>query len=557
MKFVITVCVFFAVAAAESFLGAPSSASLNDRDLAFREAASTVMGCGSGIGRDRLSGIEKVLTPMWRALQKNQWDRVEWRMLRYVTHRYFMKRSSLLIRGFEPTRRVNESDLGDIGVLSKQAPSLVEMIFEGKEQTKGFSLEDAVTFIATLEQVIFDSESGLLETAYRQQRKPLDEDLSHSELSDVVESYLVHWLAEGDTSTARILLRNRTLLGQALPNWDALNHFANGMVKSLEFSRQRAPQSGHARAAMTHRYAFDDAHQAVGSITNSFASFWEAQCQDIKTSLIAFDKTSTGRISLSDFYGANADGEWRFGESEQYLRELGALDESSSWRGPQVIISNYLLGASNCIVTAPHYLICCVNECEHIIHEIEDTVRAPIARPDKILSIVMNMSSFEDEPPRIDRALKSQLHRLAETHGGKVPLHGRLFNQWLHYVFPRECPFPHKTGAASSASVSEFGGASFASKEEIRTYAGTRTNISSTQIDSVSAEQWMSQWSEEEELLTDYDLRAPWEGSHRVAFGSVALMLFALGGLYSLKGTTSKTSAAIGASIFDHKTHFV
>merc|ERR1719230_652875 len=109
----------------------------------------------------------------------------------------------------------------------------------------------------------------------------------------------------------------------------------------------------------------------------------------------------TGRVSLSDFYGANADGEWRFGESEAYLRELGALDESSAWRGKQVIIPNYLQGASNCIVATPHYLVCCVNECESVLNGVEDAVGAPIAEPDDILHRVGNMTSFDDETPKV------------------------------------------------------------------------------------------------------------------------------------------------------------
>lgn len=34
-------------------------------------------------------------------------------------------------------------------------------------------------------------------------------------------------------------------------------------------------------------------------------------------------------------------------------------------------------------------------------------------------------------------------------HGGKVPLHGRLLAQWLHYVFPQECPYPHLAGSVN------------------------------------------------------------------------------------------------------------
>ena len=38
----------------------------------------------------------------------------------------------------------------------------------------------------------------------------------------------------------------------------------------------------------------------------------------------------------------------------------------------------------------------------------------------------------------LDDFMVSQLQSIAKEHGGQVPIHGRLFAQWLHYVFPRE-----------------------------------------------------------------------------------------------------------------------
>ena len=93
--------------------------------------------------------------------------------------------------------------------------------------------------------------------------------------------------------------------------------------------------------------------------------------------LLALDRAKTGRVQLPDFYGANKDGEWRFGESEAYLRELGALDETSSWRGKQVIVSNHMQAASNCVVTRAHYLVCRKAEREGIMGQVEVAVVPP------------------------------------------------------------------------------------------------------------------------------------------------------------------------------------
>merc|ERR1719454_91980 len=47
---------------------------------------------------------------------------------------------------------------------------------------------------------------------------------------------------------------------------------------------------------------------------------------------------------------------------------------------------------------------------------------------------------------KISDTLRSRLEDVASVNHGKVPLHGRLLAQWLHFVFPRDCPFPHEAG---------------------------------------------------------------------------------------------------------------
>jgi hypothetical protein len=236
------------------------------------------------------------------------------------------------------------------------------------------------------------------------------------------------------------------------------------------------------------------------------------------------DHHATGRVKLSDFYGAAMNGEWRFSESKDYLRQLGALDESSTWQGPRVIITNYMQAASNCIVSAPHYRVCCANECEHIFSEIEEVIGAPLANADAILKVLANHSSpLDDNIVKLSPGMKDQLHDIAQASpGGLVPLHGRLFAQWLHYAFPRECPFPHKTGETVALSPLEFGDMYAASEEEMVAAAtpNTAEPKAEPEVD------WMSQWSHEEELLSETThLHAPWELR---ASGSMKVLLFIL-----------------------------
>merc|ERR1719333_478323 len=258
-----------------------------------------------------------------------------------------------------------------------------------------------------------------------------------------------------------------------------------------------------AAAALARRFSFDDAHAVVGSITKSFGPYWETVCQDMKATLVRMDKDGTGRVRLSDFYGSALDTEWRFGESEKYLRQLGALDESSRWHGKRVIIPNYLQATSNCIVSSRHYSVCCANECEDILGEIERAIQRPVAAPEHILSVVANMSSPSelDEQVVVSRALQAQL---------------RLLAQWLHYVFPRECPFPHKVGSVVQLKPADFGEDFVATREEMGKHAHGVENATAAweaKMAPPEDDHHMSQWSHEEELLADYSahMRAPWE----------------------------------------------
>merc|ERR1719410_1132043 len=56
----------------------------------------------------------------------------------------------------------------------------------------------------------------------------------------------------------------------------------------------------------------------------------------------------------------------------------------------------------------------------------------------------MNTSIMVNEQQQqLPDNLVKKLAYIANRHGNAVPLHGRLFAQWLHFAFPHECPYPH------------------------------------------------------------------------------------------------------------------
>merc|ERR1719238_216201 len=65
-------------------------------------------------------------------------------------------------------------------------------------------------------------------------------------------------------------------------------------------------------------------------------------------------------------------------------------------------------------------------------------------------------SETQDAPRNLSTSLVARLNEIAGRHRGRVPLHGRLFMQWLHHAYPRECPYPHVSGTFNLVTQDEW-----------------------------------------------------------------------------------------------------
>merc|ERR1740120_387047 len=131
---------------------------------------------------------------------------------------------------------------------------------------------------------------------------------------------------------------------------------------------------------------------------------------------------STGRVLLSDFYRAGLDGRFLFIEHVDYLRKLGALDESNT-NHPSVIIANYLAGPANCLTSTSFHSVCCFDECEGLMGHLERSIAAPTASPGRITELVSGLQSDTIDAPRnLSASLVSRLGEIADHHDGLVPL---------------------------------------------------------------------------------------------------------------------------------------
>merc|ERR1719316_1274384 len=105
------------------------------------------------------------------------------------------------------------------------------------------------------------------------------------------------------------------------------------------------------------------------------------------------DMEKTGRVSIESFQGLRKFSIWQFIEDADALNQIGALPRNNrlenqklDWRmtGPkdQVIVTNYLQAHDNCILKGDKYSICCPNQCESLLTELESEFGAAAASPE-------------------------------------------------------------------------------------------------------------------------------------------------------------------------------
>jgi len=178
---------------------------------------------------------------------------------------------------------------------------------------------------------------------------------------------------------------------------------------------------------------------------------------------------------------------------------------------------------------------------------LEHKTMAPEASPEQVAELVSKMPSATVVAPRtLSAELQQRLREVAEHNGGKVPLHGRLFAQWLHHAYPRECPYPHTSGTVNPMKSSEWQqakGPSTLSGPEMREYLEKQKNeAEAAKSETAPALMRQERWVTEEQLVAKHAEKASSSRSWTRTFALLVAMGSA--GMALLKA--SKESAAKG-----------
>mmetsp|Transcript_59847 Transcript_59847/g.92997 ORF Transcript_59847/g.92997 Transcript_59847/m.92997 type:complete len:557 (-) Transcript_59847:45-1715(-) len=453
---------------------------------------------GEGSATNRLRLVEATLKPMFDSLPKNEHGNLGHTAVRYALHRFFVMRHGWNINGLG--FHSAESNLTSTeGILKDQVPAYLQNMFEKELGAKGLGLHELSVMASALEHLIHKEAVSKLGSVFKIFKVFPTTKVTETQADEILDTYMSAFIL-GENLTNLSLFDARSLndeMPEAFSSWRE----TQALVRRIRSNLTTVSNSTKGSAP---RYAFSSLAKIVQAIGEEYGSFQNTECQQLKSALVKMDPSGIGRVKLADFYQPALDGNWQFQESVAYLRHVGALDESVP-NSKSVILVNYLHSHANCIASSGYYSVCCKNECESLLGYLEEQIAAPRATPAAIAALVENLpSSTVTGSRKLSPELLKRLDEIAALHDGSVPLHARLFSQWMHHAYPRECPYPHVSGTTSQQDMDEWametGLKSLASDEEIRTFTSAKEPLSKEQEE---GDRIMASlpWSPEEELL--------------------------------------------------------
>lgn len=388
-----------------------------------------------GHDEGRLIVFEDGLRPMFEALPKNNNNNLGHLTARYALHRHFIEKHGWSIEGLAPVDVEREAT--PMSSLSQWMPNYLVDSVDQLLGTDGVNLRELAVVAAVFEDLVHREASGRLEEVYEALKFPTTGVLHEVDAFDAIKAYMTMYTSGGNTtvrSTADLVQKK-----------GGLNRRTKLWLKDVQSKVAEAESMCDDSTGDCGRLDFKAAVRVVEEIGEQYRSFNEHECEDLINTLEqSADKP--GKVGLSDFYAEGLHGSWNFTETPEYLWALGALEEGGSDDSEShVLIPNYVASRPNCLATSSIYVVCCRNQCESMMSQLESAIAGAVAEPHQILEILSITSTDAI----------SRLGAIAGQHDGLVPLHGHALAQWLHEAYPRLCPRPHAAGVSHVLSLEE------------------------------------------------------------------------------------------------------
>jgi len=398
-----------------------------------------------------IESYEDELRAMYNSLPKNGEGKLEPQIVRYAMHRYFVHKHGWYVKGLSPDGAgLGNASSSESEIMKDLAPAYLQGLFETRLQGHGLQLQELAVFAATLSELIFQEGFGSLGEVYSKMGLFIREPVTDAEFDRAVRAYFAG-LVCGQWGVFRGPQDFPALERQArdfYPEYDDIMMWA----QDLRNSRNWMEGMRH-NPFVNQGISWERAADHLRELMHNFGSLTGHECRALKADLMEMEAPGTGRVLLSDFYSNQ---KLQFHESVDYLRNLGVLEEEGL-RSPRLILPNYMTSVARCTPFSSYFSVCCRDECEGLMSSLENDIRSPYAPPSRIAEVIAGLSSDTKSAPwEIPTQLMDRLQEIANLHGGDVPLHGRLFMQWMHHAFPEECPFPHISGTTSPVSQDDW-----------------------------------------------------------------------------------------------------
>jgi len=432
-------------ASASAFLHAKNH---EDMQQVAREIIESTLLAELSMDSARIRAFEEELRPMYLALPKNEHDALEPTAVRYALHRYFVQKYGWYVKGLEPAGQSWNSS-SPTSVLKSRVPAFIQSLFEQRLHGEGMSLHEVAVFAATLSDLVHNEALSDVVELYDTFKLSTTMPASRENVNRVIMGYVLQLLDGTKIRGRNDFLDLEQDMREGFPAWTDFTVWLDDLQMMSASNRAR-------RRFDAGDLSLGRVIEEVQELNERLGAFQDIECRSLKAGLADMEFGNTGRVLLSDFYDAGFKGHFLFVEHIDYLRNLGALDESDP-KHPSVIIANYLASSANCLVSTSFHSVCCFDECEGLMGRLERSISAPTASPERIAELVSGMPSDSVDAPRnLSALLMSRLWEIADHHDGSVPLHGRLFAQWMHHAYPLECPYPHAGGMAQPLTPAEW-----------------------------------------------------------------------------------------------------
>jgi len=369
--------------------------------------------------------------------------------VRYALHRHFVHTHGWFVVGLEPLGNGWNSSLPIDNVKGK-VPAFILSLFEQRMQGMGMGLHDLAAFAATLMDFVHNDAVGDVMELYSALGLDPTAPVSEEAAERVVRGFMLQVL---DGQTVARKSEDVDLMESNMREWFPLYEDFKMWVQDTRHTTSHERQRGGLQANdLTVANVVAD----VQALTDRLFKFQDVECRALKTGLTNLEYKNTGRVLLADFYAAGLRGDFLFVENLDYLRTLGAVDETDP-NHPRVIITNFLTSKANCLTESSFHSVCCLDECQSLMGHLERSIAAPEATSARIAELVAKLpSDTVDAPRNLTTSLHTLLGQIADHHGGQIPLHSRLFAQWMHHAYPLECPYPHTAGTTRPLTQDEF-----------------------------------------------------------------------------------------------------